>query len=181
MTEIRPDSEAVQRRWDAIAIDARKRRLAIEVGTGTADNPYRVTGKERSGVDVDLGLFPSLDAAFLAGEAWVLSHPLPGPTALRDELREHGRKLAMLTPRDVQARGDFPIYRRFRDRILPLAWDNLVDSTKLEALESAARDLVAAVDAARGTKGAKILLEGELGVAIVTLRGLVETKEADGA
>lgn len=176
---IRPIEEAVQRRWNAIAVDARKRRVGIEVRDGTAAMPYRVVGKERSEVEDDLGLFAKLDDAFLAAEAWVLERPLPGPIALRDELREHGRRLAVLTPRDVtKPRGqDFPLYRRFRDRILPLAWDNLVDSTKLEALESAVAELVDAVDAARGKKGGSILTSGELGVAIATLRGLLPTPE----
>ncbi len=172
-TPLRPDSEAVQRRWDAIAIEARKRLLAIEVRDGTPTLPYRAVGRERSGIEVNLGGFEKLDDAFVAAEAWILERPLPGPVALRDELREHGRRLALMTPRDVASRGDFPLYRRFRDRILPLAFDNLVDATKLEALETAARDLIAATDAVPA-RGGKVLREGELGVAIATLRGLVE-------
>lgn len=45
-------------------------------------------------------------------------------------LRAFGRKLA---PRD-------PIlYAAFRDEVLPLAWANLVNRTRLEALEALAR------------------------------------------
>lgn len=181
MTQLRPDSEAVTARWNALALEARRRRLAIEIRDGTSTLPYAVSAKERSGVDVEVGAFAKLDDAMVAAEKWILDRPVPGPVALRDELREHGRRLALLTARDVvKPNGaDFPIYRRFRDRILPLAWDNLVDATRMEAIEGASRDLIAAVDAAQGKKkGAGVLSSGDLGVAIATIRGLVEPKEA---
>lgn len=175
------DSPAAKERWASIAIEARRRRLGVEVRDGTVDLPYKALARERSGVDVDLGNFATLDQAFRVLDEWVGEHPVPGPVALRDELRDHGRKLAILTPREVSRRGgDWPLYRRFRDRILPLAFDNLVNSVRLEALEEAARATVAAYDQRGNTKART----SDLAAAVATLRGLVEPKEeakAEGA
>lgn len=174
------DSPAAKERWASIAVEARRRRLGIEIRDGTTERPYRVIGKERTGVDVQVGDFGDLVEAFREAEGWVLDRPIPGPVALRDELRDHGRKLAILTPREVSRRaGDWPLYRRFRDRILPLAFDNLVNSVRLEALEEAGRAAVAAYDQRGNTKART----SDLAAAIATLRGLVEPKEevAEGA
>jgi hypothetical protein len=168
-------SEAAKELWSGIALEARRRRLAIEVRDGTPDLPYKVIGKERSGADWSGGSFVTLDEAFRVAEAWVVEHPIPGPTALRDELREHGRRLAMMTPRDLGKKGSVgPVYRRFRDRILPLAFDNLVDSHRLESLEDAAREVVKAYE----ERGHGKERSTNLNLAIATLRGLVEPKAA---
>lgn len=167
------NSPAAQERWAAIAIEARRRRLAVEIRDGTTSHPYGAAGKERSGAEWDGGNFDTLDQAFRAADTWVRDHPLPGPVALRDELRDHGRKLAVLTPRALnRAGGDFPLYRHFRDRILPLAFDNLTDAVRMEALEDAIRALLAKMD----TGDAPVI-----DLEIATLRGLVGPKEEDGA
>lgn len=165
-----PTSELATKRWAGIATAARIRRLAIEIRDGSTSHPYAVAGKERSGADWDGGAFDTLEQAMTVAERWVLDHPVPGPVALRSELQDHARKLAILVPRDLNRKGgDFRLYRQFRDRILPLAYDNLVDSVRLEALESAIRDLLAAVDVEPG----EIERNPDFGVALATLRGLV--------
>jgi hypothetical protein len=166
------NSPAAQQRWASIATEARRRRLAVSIVDGTAEHPYRATGKERSGADWTSVPYDTLDQAFRVAEEWVLEHPVPGPVALRDELRDMARKLAVLTPREVsRPRGqDWPLYRRFRDRILPLAFDNLVDSVALETLRDAALEAVTAYDQRGNSKSRS----KDLALAMATLRGLVE-------
>lgn len=172
-----PTSELAQTRWAGIATAARVRRLAIEIRDGTTSHPYRVGGKERSGADWDGGAFDTLDQAMTVAESWVLDHPVPGPVALRSELQDHGRKLAVLVPRDLNRKGgDFRLYRQFRDRILPLAFDNLVDSVRLEALESGVRNLLVAWDKWHGLEE----LPDDVALAVATLSGLVPLEEAIG-
>jgi hypothetical protein len=78
------------------------------------------------------------------------------PDPLWTALRAHGRRLM---PRD-------PIlYAAFRDGILPLAWANLVNRTRLAALEDVAKRL-AALDGAED-------LEGELSDLVDEAKGLV--------
>jgi len=168
-------ADRLRARWEEIALEARRRWLGVEVRNGTGHATYLVVGIERTKIEVAVGGYATLEEALVAADAWVMEHPIPGPAALRSELQEHGRKLALLTPRQL-GRGDFPLYRHFRDRILPLAYDNLVNAVRMEALEDAIRDLLVVVD---GSTPGLLGEQSDFGAAIGSLRGLVGPKEAE--
>ena len=164
-------------RWVAIAGEANRRRVRVEIRRGPDAHPLRAMGTNRGGVELErIGDFDTLEQTFGAFEAWLARQPLPGADALRSELRAFGRRRAIATPRDFAKKpgADVPLYRDFRDRILPLAWDNLVDATRVEALEDFVRRVG---EAERGTeKGARNTLE----LLAAEARGLVAPKEDVG-
>lgn len=138
--------------WEKVSNAAARRRVAVEVrihpGSEVEDDGTVLRGRfdlylrnRGEAASVKVGSVETFDQAIADLATVVAKEPLPGPDALRDELRAFGRRLALIQPRDVaKPRGaDVPIYRDFRDRILPLAWDNLVDSVRVEALEDFVR------------------------------------------
>lgn len=168
--------------WSSLVDQANRKRVSIavhiregteieddgEVLRGTFDPVY--TG--RTGIPELLPTAKTFDDALLRLAGRLEAVPLPGPDALREALREHSRRLVRLRPKDVPKSGaDFPLYRDFRDVVLPLAWDNLVDSVRVEALE----DFVRKVGSAdRGTaKGAR----NTLAALAEEARALVAPKE----
>lgn len=171
--------------WQSVADQASRRRVSVAVtirkDTEVEDDGEVLRGTfdvlltNRGGITARIGTAKTFDQAITMLNGTLATLPLPGADALREELREHGRALVRLTPRDIPKRGgDFPLYRAFRDRILPLAWDNLVDSVRMEALE----DFVRRVGLAdRGTaKGAR----NTLGALAEEARALVAPEEAEG-
>lgn len=145
--------EAVRGRWDDLAANAARKRVRVEVrlreGTvpvetaeGDLRGSFRVWTTNRVGIESKLAEVESFSKAIELGGEWVDAQPLLGAEALRDELRAHARRLAILTPRDLSHRRkgtDHRIYLDFRDRILPLAWDNLVAAVQVERLEDFVR------------------------------------------
>lgn len=138
--------------WETVSNAAARRRVAVEVrihpGSEVEDDGTVLRGRfdlylrnRGEAASVKVGSVETFDQAIADLATVVAKEPLPGPDALRDELRAFGRRLALIQPRDVaKPRGaDVPIYRDFRDRILPLAWDNLVESVRVEALEDFVR------------------------------------------
>lgn len=138
--------------WEKVSNAAARRRVAVEVrihpGSEVEDDGTVLRGRfdlylrnRGEAASVKVGSVETFDQAIADLATVVAKEPLPGPDALRDELRAFGRRLALIQPRDVaKPRGaDVPIYRDFRDRILPLAWDNLVESVRVEALEDFVR------------------------------------------
>ena len=152
-----PDRYAPE--WSALVDEANRRRVAVEVrlapDTTTEDDgttlrgTFRLLLRNRGGSEPRvIGTVGSFDQAIAKLRIAIEAEPLPGSDQLREELRAFGRRLAMLTPRDVAKKSgaDVPIYRVFRDRILPLAWDNLVDSIRVDVLEDFVRRVGRMVD-----------------------------------
>lgn len=178
--------EAADRRWRELADEATRKRTRVEVrlkeGTSveeTAEGDLRgsfllfATG--RSGVARKIGETDLFGAGVDQLTKWVEAQAELGADALREELKAHGKRLALLGTRDVSRKAGQlpPIYLDFRDRILPLAWDNLVAAVTKERLEDFVRKVA---DAERGTeKGARNTL-----VALAEeARGLVPKEETD--
>lgn len=171
--------------WETVSNAAARRRVAVEVrihpGSEVEDDGTVLRGRfdlylrnRGEAASVKVGSVETFDQAIADLATVVAKEPLPGPDALRDELRAFGRRLALIQPRDVaKPRGaDVPIYRDFRDRILPLAWDNLVESVRVEALEDFVRRVGSVTideEIATGTQIRDLVAEA---------RGLVAPKES---
>lgn len=137
--------------WREVAADATRRRIRLEVLVAGEDPPYVDEGgtlrgafalisARRFGSQETVGAgFETFDGVLAAARRHVAAQPLPGPDSLREELTTFGKRLAVAGPRDFAGKRPTQMYVDFRDRILPLAWDNLVDSTKLEVLEDFVR------------------------------------------
>lgn len=169
-------SERANRRRLSVAVFIRPETSLVDDGT-TLRGTFDLLLTERSGADTKLGVAKTFEEAIEKLDQAIADRPLPGPDALREELREHGRLLGRLTPRSIPKRGgDFPLYRHFRDVVLPLAWDNLVESVRVEALEEFVRKVG---ESDRGTaKGAR----NTLAALVEESRALVAPKEeSDGA
>jgi len=180
--------------WEDVATEAKRRRLSVFVrireGTELVDGDdgilrgsfdLFVTG--RSGIEEKIGHAATFDQALATLREKVATFPLPGPDALREELRAFGRRLAVLTPRDVAKKSgaDVPIYRIYRDRILPLAWDNLVESVRVEALEDFVRR-VGDLDVGALTKTKERTdAIGKVADLAAEARGLVAPKASDAS
>lgn len=175
--------------WARLVDQANRRRVAVEVRiletAPVEDDGTTLRGafvgwmRDRSGGEPrKIATKETFDEILSELANAIDAEPLPGPDALRTELVAFSRRLAMLRPGDVakKAGSDLPIYRIFRDRILPLAWDNLVDSVRVEALEDFVRR-VGSVDPHAG----ELLDDGKLAVLVDGLaaeaRGLVAPKE----
>jgi hypothetical protein len=179
--------EAVRSRWQRATVEANRKRVRVEVRVAegtvpveTADGDVRgslqVWAKGRDSLETKLATVELFSEACAAAERWLAGIPDVGAHVLREELTRFGQRLALLTPAALAHKkgGLPPIYVEYRSRILPLAWDNLVDALKVEALEDFARRVG---EADRGTeKGAR----NRLAELAAEARGLVPPKEASG-
>lgn len=135
--------------WREISAEANRRKIRLEVIVaeepyvdegGTLRGAFGLRASRRFGNAEAVGSgFETFDGAMQAARRYIAAQPIPGPDALREELVTFGKRLAVAGPRDFSGRRPTQMYVDFRDRILPLAWDNLVDSTKLEVLEDFVR------------------------------------------
>lgn len=137
--------------WRELSREANRRKVRLEVIVVGEDEPYVDEGgtlrgsfallsQRRFGMAEHVGPgFETFDGVIAAAKRHVATQPLPGPDALRDELTTFGKRLALAGPRDFSGKRPTQMYVDFRDRVLPLAWDNLVDATRLEVLEDFVR------------------------------------------
>lgn len=150
----------VRLRWDTLAEEATRKRCRVEVRIKEGTSPeetdegdlvgaFLLFATGRGGVSAKLGETATFGAAIETLARWVEKQPGLGADELREELKTHGRRLALLGTRDVARKAGSlpPIYLDFRDRILPLAWDNLVEAVKVERLAAFVQK-VAEVDVA---------------------------------
>jgi hypothetical protein len=199
MTDEAPKERAVPDRyvpaWQEIVDASNRRRVAVEIriapGTELEDDGETLRGsfllflRNRGGGEPDqIGSAKTFEEAINKLGAKLGEIPLPGPDQLRIELRRFGRRLAVLSPRDVANRRkgvDLPLYRDFRDRILPLAWDNLVESVRVEALEDFVRKVGDLAPELEKVDGAPHVI-GHWRELAAEARGLVAPKEgSDGS
>lgn len=143
--------------WAELSRQALKRRVSLQVEyqgdapvveeDGSLAGTLEVYGQPRWWREREhIGTAVVFDDVLSLGRAWVESQPVPGPDQLREALRDYGRRLALSRPKDwTAARNGKPpeLLREYQDTILPLAWDNLVDYTRLEALEAFTRKVAA--------------------------------------
>ncbi len=142
--------EGVRSRWDELAANAVRKRTKVEVrlreGTvpeETAEGDLRGTfllfATGRTGLELGLGETKLFSEAIDLLASWVDDQAALGADSLREELKAHAKRLSVLDPADRRA--SKRLYVDFRDRILPLAWDNLVAAVTKERLEDFVRKL----------------------------------------
>lgn len=152
--------EPVRLRWDALAAEATRKRTRVEVrlreGTvpeetaeGDLRGAFLLFATGRTGIATKIGEAELFGSAIDLLSKWVEAQADLGADVLREEIKALGRKLALLKGGNVTRRAGLPVvYLDLRDRILPLAWDNLVEAVKVERLEDFVRK-IGALDTSR--------------------------------
>lgn len=176
--------EPVKSRWDELAAAATRKRVRVEVRVKQGTSPETVEGDLRGSflafaqsrwapAAEGIGDFSLFSEAVAHLATWLEGVPALGADQLREELKAHSKKLALLDPADRRATKK--LYETFRDRVLPLAWDNLVEGIKVEAMEELLRRVGAMTD--RGATSTLELVEA-YDVLANEARALVPPKEA---